>query len=113
MTSDRKEAQLLDALTDAQEAHARDQMQLRIGLWLLLVGLALTLVSLTGLGILHSAGVDWGWGSGLIPTFSIVAMFAGAAITIGTWVESLPQTRTALKQAQRNHQYYLMADRED
>lgn len=104
----RKETELLDALEDAQDAHARDRLQLKVGLWLLLFGIVASIVSLTGLSLLHSAGVDWGWGSGLIPALSIVVAFAGSAITIGTWTESLPNSRLVLKHAQRAHRYHLM-----
>lgn len=104
----RREAELLDALEDAREEYVRQRLQLKIGLWLLLVGVVLSIVSLTGLGILHSVGVDWGWGSGLIPALSLAMAFAGCAITIGTWCESLPNSRLALKTARRAHQYHLM-----
>lgn len=108
------ETELLDNLEDAQEAYDGSRRALRVLLPTGAVFLLATIGYFILLSYLHSLGVDWGDSSGfpgvLGLTVSTVAL--GSSMTLG--LDALPDTRKALKQAQRAHRNHLMSDnRED
>lgn len=105
-----READLLDALEDAQEELACVQRQLHWGLGMLFGGLVPAIGWLTLLSVMSSFGQNWGNASGFPAVLLFVVAVAGAVITGGTWFEDLPRSRKALKKAQRAHRNYTLRE---
>lgn len=103
-----READLLDALEDAQEELARHQRQLRWGLGLFFGGLMLGIGYMTMLSLLSSLGQNWGNASGFPAVVLVIVAIVGAVVTGGTWFDDLPKSRKALKKAQRAHRNYMI-----
>jgi hypothetical protein len=102
-----REMDLLDALEDAQEEYDRCRRQLKAGIWLVILGVASFIGTVTCLSILHMTGVNLG-PVGLVNILFVLMAGAGAVITGGTWFEDLPPRRRVLRQAQRAHRNEVM-----
>jgi hypothetical protein len=105
-----QETDLLDNLEDAQEAYDWARRTFKV---LLPVSAVFTLGSIgyfVLLSCLHSVGVDWGSVSGFPGLLGFVVAVVSAALCGMLGFEELPDTRKALKKAQRAHRNFLMSD---
>ena len=102
------EARLLDAIEDAQEECERQQRWLAWVTPPFVLGVVVFLGAPVLLSFLHSAGVDWGWGSMLIPVVGAIVAAVFGTWTSDAYLSELPKARRKLKQAQRAHRDALM-----